>query len=257
MWYQIWAYFRFLSKSTNQHGVHSPFVYSLVTKCFYDPKKYPAYQQWSKAQDNLYNDGSFIEMLDAGAGSRVFSSHRRKVSTIAKNAGTKQKRAYLLNRLVTYFEVKNALELGTSLGLGSLAMKLQNNINLTTVEACPATLKRAQQLFNFAGVNDIVTHQVRFNEFFEQLQPQQTFDLVFLDGHHDGKASLGYVEKIIPFLHEDSIVILDDIHWSKDMEKAWEVLIKDPRVSVSIDTFYWGFLFFRKGQEKEHFVIRA
>lgn len=256
MWYQIWAYFRFLSKSTNQHGVHSPFVYSLVVKCFYDRKKYPAYREWRKAQKSLYQDHSFLEMLDAGAETHVFSSNWPKVSVIAKNSSPKQKRAYLLNRLVSYFEIRNALELGTSLGLGSLAMRLQNNINLTTVEACPSTLKRAQQLFNFVGVNDIVTHQVRFKEFFEQLKPQQTFDLVFLNGHHDGKTSLGYVEKIIPFLHEDSIVILDNIHWSKEMKKAWEVLIKDRRISVSIDTFYWGLLFFRKGQEKEHFILR-
>lgn len=257
MGHQLWAYFRFLGKSTNQHGVHSPFVYELVTKCFYDQKKHLVYKVWTQAQQSLFKDHTHIEMFDEGAGSRGFSSHRRRVSTIAKNTGTKQKRANLLHRLVAYFEVKSALELGTSLGLGSLAMRLENKIKLTTVEACPATLARAKTLFKAFSIDDITTFQGKFSDFFEALTTNQQFDLVFLDGHHDGKATLAYFEKILPHLHEHSILILDDIHWSKSMEEAWEILINDTRISVSIDTFFWGFLFFRKGQVKEHFIIRV
>lgn len=32
-------YIYFLAKSTNQHGVHSPFVYDFITKCLYSRKK--------------------------------------------------------------------------------------------------------------------------------------------------------------------------------------------------------------------------
>lgn len=257
MWFQIKAYFQFLWRSTNQHGVHSPFVYSLVTKCFYDKRNYPSYGSWKKAQQSLLQDTSTIQMSDAGAGSRVFSSNQRKVASIAKNAGTKFKRAKLLNRLVRYFEVNEGLELGTSLGLGSLAMRLDNEVAISSVEACPNTLARAKQLFQEFDAKEIQTFNAKFDTFFEKLPTYKKFDLVFLDGHHQGEATLNYVEKILPHLHDDSLLILDDIHWSEDMQDAWNQLANDSRVSVSIDTFFWGFLFFRKGQVKEHFVIRV
>lgn len=257
MWYQIGAYFRFLWYSSNQHGVHSPFVFQLVTRCFYDNKKRPAYSVWRHTQQALKNDQRDLQMFDAGAGSRVFSSEKRKVARIAKNAGTKFKRAKLLNRLVGYLEVKNALELGTSLGLGSLALRLDNQLELTTVEACPETLKIAKEVFLKNKCASICAINTTFDDFFAQHLAGITYDLVFLDGHHNGEATLRYYEKVLPFTHENTVLILDDIHWSKSMNEAWKNLCKREEVSVSIDTFYWGFLFFRKGQVKEHFVVRV
>ena len=43
MLFQIKSYLQFLWHSKNEHGVHSPFVFSLVTKCFYDKKNKPEY----------------------------------------------------------------------------------------------------------------------------------------------------------------------------------------------------------------------
>lgn len=257
MWYQIGAYFRFLWHSTNQHGVHSPFVYQLVTKCFYHKKQRPAYSVWEKTQQALKNDQREIQMFDAGAGSRVFSSEKRSISHIAKNAGTKSKRAKLLNRLVGYLEVGNAIELGTSLGLGSLAMILDNHLQLITVEACPETLTIANEVFQKNKCTSICAIHMTFDDFFAQHPPNITYDLVFLDGHHNGEATMRYYEKTLPFTHENTVLILGDIHSSSDMNNAWKILCKREEVSVSIDTFYWGFLFFRKGQVKEHFVVRV
>ena len=87
MWYQIFAYFKFFFKSTNQHGIHSPFVYDLVTQCFYDKKRFHEYPFIDQYRKELLNNHTLIEVKDFGAGSRVFSSNKRKVSAIAKNAG--------------------------------------------------------------------------------------------------------------------------------------------------------------------------
>ena len=57
-------------------------------------------------------------------------------------------------------------------------------------------------------------------------------------------------------VHNDSVIIFDDIYWSKDMTDAWWQIIANEKVTLSIDTFQWGMVFFRKEQPKQHFVIR-
>ena len=86
--------------------------------------------------------------------------------------------------------------------------------------------------------------------------PQPTTDLIFFDGNHQKEATLNYFNQLLPLAHNDSVFIFDDIHWSKGMEEAWEKIKKHPEVRVTIDSFYWGIVFFRKEQEKEHFTIR-
>ncbi|MDF0715849.1 hypothetical protein PY092_06800 [Muricauda sp. 334s03] len=39
MTFKIFSYIKFLLKSTNEHGVHSPFVFQYVTKCLYSKNK--------------------------------------------------------------------------------------------------------------------------------------------------------------------------------------------------------------------------
>ncbi|NNL79773.1 MAG: class I SAM-dependent methyltransferase, partial [Flavobacteriaceae bacterium] len=58
-------------------------------------------------------------------------------------------------------------------------------------------------------------------------------------------------------IHNNSIMIFDDIHWSAEMEEAWAIICEHSRVKVSIDIFYWGLVFFREEQAKEHFNIRV
>ena len=82
------------------------------------------------------------------------------------------------------------------------------------------------------------------------------FDMIFIDGNHQKEATLSYFENLLPKAHNDTIFIFDDIYWSKDMTEAWEAIKKHPKVTVSIDTFFWGFVFLRTEQAKEHFTIR-
>ena len=256
--YQILAYLKFLLKSTNQHGVHSPFVYGLVTRCFYDRKKYPSYTLLSRYRQSLLKNHSAIEVKDFGAGSRVFNSSERKIRDIARTAGITSKRARLLNRLIKYLEIKSALELGTSLGLGSAAMAAGNKVTVTTLEGCPHTAEVAQDQFRKFELENINLEVGDFNELLvKSPKLNKHYDLVYLDGNHKKEPTLEYFHTLLPSAHNNSVFIFDDIHWSKDMTEAWEEIKAQPSVTVSIDTFFWGIVFFRKEQEKEHFVIRA
>ncbi len=256
MLYQVSQYTKFLLKSTNQHGVHSPFVYNLVTKCFYDKKHYKAYNIISDYRKSLLTNKSKIEVIDLGAGSQVMKNKWRLVSEIAKNAGTTLKRAKLLFRLTQYFKPQHVLELGTSLGLATHALSLGNPVaKITTIEGCPNTSAFSQELLKNFKVKNVSHIHGDFNDEIEALVSSE-YNLIFFDGDHKKDATLKYFETLLKTVTNNSVFIFDDIYWSKGMTEAWEIIKKHPKVTVTIDTFFWGFVFFRKEQVKEHFKIR-
>lgn len=263
MLFQIKSYLKFLWNSKNEHGVHSPFVFNLLTKCFYDKRSKPEYSILKNYRKSLLENKSFIEVTDFGAGSKVFKSNRRQISKIAKTAGISPRRAELLFRVTNYFQPKNVLEIGTSLGLATSALALGNpKAKIITLEGCPETANQCQlqfQKFNFNNVDSVITE---FENYLQDIKLRlktetENFDLIYFDGNHSKKATLAYFDLLLTTITNDSVWIFDDIHWSPEMEEAWEAIKNHPKVTVTIDTFQWGFVFFRYEQEKEHFVIRA
>jgi predicted O-methyltransferase YrrM len=239
--------------------VHSPFVFHLVTKCFYDKKPQPEYQVLKDYRNSLLQNKNTIEVTDFGAGSKVFKSNIRQIAKIAKTAGITQKRAKLLFRITNYLQPLSILEIGTSLGLATSALALGNpKAKIITLEGCPITIAMAKnqlQLFNCDNVNCVETD---FSSYLETSNPKpKTQDLIYFDGNHSKKATMDYFELLLPTITNETIWIFDDIHWSKEMEAAWKTIKAHPKVTVTIDTFQWGLVFFRKEQPKEHFVIRA
>nr|WP_205677178.1 hypothetical protein [Antarcticibacterium arcticum] len=163
----VLAYIKFLFRSTNQHGVHSPFVYNLLTKCLYTKEKRPAFVTISAFIKAIKQDHRIINVRDFGAGSRVFKSNARRVSDIAKNAGITKKRAFLLNKLTSYFNIRSALELGTSVGISSAAIAAGNRVKLTTLEGCPETAGVAGEYFDRFDLDNISLEVGSFEELLE------------------------------------------------------------------------------------------
>lgn len=154
----FFPYLKFLLKSTNQHGVHSPFVYDLVTKCFYGKTKYPELTSHNKTQK-------------------------------------------LFLRIVDYFKPETIWE-----------------VNDTSVEK-PFT---------------------------------ETFDLVSFP-----QPDLKNFEQLLPTLTNDSVWVFFKIHSNSENEKTWKEIKNHEKVTVTVDTFRLGLVFFRKEQRKEHFTIRV
>lgn len=271
IFYSIRAYLTFLWKSGNEHAVHSPFVFRLVTQCFYDQSPKPEYDVLHLQRKSLLKDDREIEVTDFGAGSRVFRSNRRAISRIAKTAGISNQRAQLLFRLVQYLKPNHMLELGTSLGLATAALSKGNpDGKITTVEGCPETARVAQSLWKPFQMQNINLYIGSFEEFLASIKTENTpqvdndvnetnqkYQLIYFDGNHSREATLRYFEDLLPTITNETVWIFDDIHWSEDMSKAWEIMKMHPKVRLTIDTFQWGLVFFRREQEKEHFVIRC
>ena len=256
MWYRIKSRLNFLLKSSNQHGIHSPFVYDLITKCFYDKTPFSAYHNLKALRNKLIYNQDLVKIKHYSEASKVFQSNHQKISTIVKCEGSSYKKQKQLYRITNYFKPKNVLELGTSLGLGSAAMAIDsNNSIITTIEVNKNISAIAKKVFKSYQLKNIQIDTSSFKDFFKKSN-YENLDLVYLDGTCDKESTIENFNSLLKHSHNESVFIINNIYWSKEMTEAWNIIKKQKEITVSIDTFYWGFLFFRKEQPKQHFTIR-
>lgn len=258
MIFQLISYLQFLKKSSNQHGVHSPFVFDLITNCFYKKTAAAKVKLITEYQNDLLHNTTKIEVTDFGKGSKIFKSNSREISKIAKIAGISKKRSKLLIRLISYLKPTSILEIGTSLGIGTASIYIGNpKSKLTTLEGCPQTIQIAKNQFKKFGFDGVNFSVGDFKTTLPIALSNKKYDLIYFDGNHQKQPTLDYFEQCLNAIHNDTVFIFDDIHWSKEMTEAWEQIKKHSKVTVTIDTYFWGFVFFRKEQPKEHFTIRV
>jgi len=232
-------------------------MYRLATQCLYDKNKYPEYRVLKNYHKHLLRDKTVYKITDLGAGSRVFQSPSRSVSQMAKIAGSSVKDMERLFRLIRYFKPESILELGTSLGKSTFAMALGNpEAQIITVEGDENLVNFTKQQFQKSEIQKVKIIHSDFDDYLNQLnQTDKTFDFVFIDGNHRLEPTLRYFEKLQKHLHNDSVIMVDDIYWSEEMQTAWQTLKTHPNVKQSVDTFYYGLLFFRKEQHPQDFII--
>ncbi len=255
---QLGSYLGHLVKARSRHGVHSPFVYDLIDKVLRQQPALSEYLAIETLRDDLLRSEQTIRVNDLGAGSHVLDLPVRRVSDIARTALKGPRQAQLLFRLARYFRPKQVVELGTSFGISTLYLaRGADEGTVHTIEGCPQTYRIALHHFEQARQRNIVpvlgSFQRRLPELLTKIGP---LDLVFIDGHHAKQPTLDYFEQCLAHAHEDTVFILDDIHWSRGMEEAWTALKEHSRVTVSADLYNMGLLFLRSGQAKEHFKLR-
>lgn len=244
-------------KGKTRHGVHSPFVYRLIDRVIYDFNSKKVYTEVENIRKELLNDARIITVTDLGAGSHVNNNRQKKVGDIARNALKPPKLAQLLYRLTADWQPRNIIELGTCLGTTTVYLqKAAPNAKVYTLEGCPETAKIAAGTFDNGGIaiGPIVGN-------FDDTLPGVINDLpeldfVFVDGNHQKDATLKYFEWCLPKVHDNTMLIFDDIYWSEGMKEAWDEIKSHPQVTVTVDLFWIGLVFFRQGQEKEDFLIR-
>lgn len=254
----VFKYLKYYFSSVSKHGVHSPFVFDLVVNVFEDKKIYTEYQQIEELRIKLTSSSQVIDVKDYGAGSVINGSSKRKVGDIARNSAKSPKYGQLLFRLVKRFKPQNIVEIGTSLGISTLYQSLHfDGVKLITLEGCPQTAELAKANFKSLNVTNIKLVIGNFDESLESvLENLKSVDYVFFDGNHRKEPTIKYFEQCLEKTHNDTIFVFDDIHWSDEMEEAWKWIKNHKKVTVTIDLFFLGLVFFRKEQVKQHFLIK-
>lgn len=250
----------YLSASNSKgHGMHSPFVFEFITKVLNDKTKYPAYQQVENLRQQLLKNQSALTVEDFGAGSTIDKTNQRTIASIANNAAKPAKYGQLLYRMIKHYQPHTILELGTSLGITTSYLSLAKpDAELITMEGATAIAEVARQNFQTFKLPNIVVQEGNFDHTLQNAISQQTIiNFAFIDGNHRKEPTERYFNQLLPATNNDSILIFDDIHWSRQMEQAWDTIKQHRSVRCTIDLFFIGIVLFRQEfKEKQHFVVR-
>lgn len=256
--FRYFKYYIFASNGKG-HGMHSPFVFEFITKVLNDKTRYPEYEKAEGLRKKLLVDKTMITVQDMGAGSTVTKSPSRSTNSIVRNAAKAAKYGQLLYRMVKRYQPQTILELGTSLGVTtSYLAAAKPDAAVITLEGAPEIANRAKQHFKASELDNIDLIEGNFdNTLPSVLSRLSTVDFVFIDGNHRKEPTLRYFQQLLSHAGNDTVLVFDDIHWSREMEQAWKTIKSHERVRVSIDLFAIGIVFFRQEfKEKQHFVIR-
>ena len=249
----------FTASSGKGHGIHSPFVFNFITKLLNDKKQYAAYQKIESLRQHLLKDDRMLQVDDFGAGSVTGNKKQRDAAAIAKSAAKPKKLGQLLFRIVQYYKPNYIVELGTSLGLSAAYLAMGNPAaTLITCEGAAAVAAVAKENFSTLGISNAEIKEGNFDTTLPQLlQHSPAVDLAFIDGNHRKEPTIRYFEQLLQRTGSTGIIILDDIHWSEEMEAAWEAVKNHPASMLTIDLFFIGLVFFNPDFKiKQHFVIR-
>ncbi len=243
------------------HGIHSPFVFDLIENVFEDDRHFYAYDDIKAIREDLCTWKEPVKYREVGALSHwAGKKNERLISDITKNSSVTPKYGQLLFRLTNYFKPMNILELGTSVGLSSLYMAAGSpNAKLRTYDINKDLVRIANSNFKSLHLEKALAETALFEEKITKIHKEfDKLDFVFIDGNHRKEATILYFTFLEKYFHNDTIVILDDIHWSKEMDEAWNYIRSLPQVSLSIDIFQFGILFFRKEflGNKQNYIIK-
>jgi predicted O-methyltransferase YrrM len=251
-------FLKYYLTARTKHDVHSPFVFDFVTNVINKKNLVPEFDRIENRRKELLKDDKIINVTDFGTAFKGPKTYRRKISAITYHSAKPAKYAQLLYRIVNYFKPGNLLELGTSFGISTMYMSSANReARIITLEGCSETAKVATENFEQTGLKNIEQVTGDFNYTLDEaINKFENLDFVFFDGNHQKEPTLNYFQKCLTKSHNQSIFIFDDINWSAQMKEAWKEIKDHPRVTVTIDLFILGIVFFNPDLTKQNFTIR-
>lgn len=249
-------FIRYYFRAKNSHAIHSPFVFEFYNKIFKDKSVSPNFDFIEEERSKLLTNNSPIQRQDFGAGTK--KNTQEKISALAKTSLKSKKWSQFLFRVIKYYNYKTIVDLGTSFGITTAYLAKANKEGLLyTFEGCPETLKIAQTTFQNLVIQNVYCIEGNIDLTLKNtLNKIKQIDLAFFDANHKEEPTIKYFEQCLKLKTENSCFVFDDIYWSKEMKNAWKRVKSHQDVSLSIDLFFVGLVFFRKGIKKQHFVLK-
>lgn len=256
--FQLKSFFTYWLDAVDEHSLHSPFLFDFYTNVLIKEYSFQDLDALKRIKRKFEADHRTINVTDFGAGSLKMKTSSRKISDIARISTTPEKYSKLYSRILRHYNCTDILELGTSLGINAVYLaKAHDAAQVTTIEGSHETALIAKQLFDDNGIKNI--HFIQGNidqELPRFLDSIEKIDFAFIDANHRFGPTVSYVELILKKIHMNSILVLDDIHYSSEMERAWNVVQAHTEVTTSIDLYRCGLIFFNPALTKQNAVLQ-
>jgi predicted O-methyltransferase YrrM len=246
------------SRHSYGQGIHSPFVFNLVSDIFRNKTGPDVVCSIEKIRRRLLADSRSITVNDLGGGSKKMKYSLRKVSDIARYSAVPRKYGILLSNMANAFGKPVIMEFGTSLGISTMYMAAScPESTVITMEGCTATSEIASDNFKEAGFKNIRLINGSFDDILSEIRNENICPgLVFIDGNHRKEPVIRYFKQVADMSDSKSVVIIDDINSSREMAKAWREIKNHKNVTLSVDIFRMGMVFFRERVNHFDYVIR-
>lgn len=254
--YQATRFLQYWLDSMDKHSLQSPFIYELYNHVIRPGHKSIIVPEIEKTREKLKADKRVIAITDFGAGSKVDNGKNRKVSDIAMKGISQRKYSEIFMRLISFLGAQNIVELGTSLGINTLYLAKSDDVRVTTFEGAQSLCQLASEAFKSNNKSNIKVVPGNIDHTLpEFLKSSNKLDVVYFDANHQYQSTINYFNWCKKLVHQKSCFILDDIHLSKEMGRAWREIHNHYEVSVSIDLFQVGIVFFNPEMTKQHYVL--
>ena len=253
-------YLRYLifSRHRKGHGIHSPFVFELISRIMRNKIDNDIVLKVENIRKKNLSDDRVISVQDFGAGSSKMKEKTRRVSDIASYSSVPGKYGRLLANMASEFGKPDIIELGTSLGISTMYMAAACPDSMVyTIEGCPDTAEIARKNFQDSGMNNVNIIIGSFDDKIPELinKPVKP-GLIYIDGNHRKEPTLRYFNQLADHSDRNTVIIIDDIHSSEEMEEAWSLIKRHEKVTLTVDIFRIGLVFFRKGMKQSGYVIK-
>ena len=254
----LYLHYRLKARHRFGRGIHPPFAYEIVSSvifgkgpCLPGPEKIENYRS------ELLNDHRTLTVEDPGAGSRRRLDSERTISSLARHTAVRPRLGRLLYRLAAHLLPDVMIELGTGAGISSMYLAMANpSGKVYTCEGSNAIAGLAEEGIAKLGLDNIRVYRGLFADILPGLLDLSGSGLfVFIDGDHREESLISYVTQVLASGGQDVVLVMDDIHWSRGMYRAWKKIIGMPAISLSIELFNTGIVFTREKVRKDHFVV--
>lgn len=244
----------FLSSKNNYgHGIHSPYVFNFVQSTLHCEHEYYCFEKIENLRNQNALNKKTVNIIDYGTGSNRSST----ISTITKTALQSKKNAQLLFKIANYLKAQNIVELGTSLGITTAYLAAHKSksqcISLEGSAEIADIAKQNHQILGLKNIEIIVGNID--NTLASSIAKIESIDLAYIDANHNYASCMEYFEELLNKVHENSVVVIDDIYWSVGMQKAWNEIKQHPATTSTIDIYHMGIVFFKPFLHKENFKI--
>lgn len=253
--FQIKSYFRHWLHTVDEHSIHSPFFFDFYEKVIKHKTAQADFSAIEAVRKKLLTSTMEIEMNDLGAPSRHFKNEKRTLSKIAATSLSPQPWCELLYRIIHYLNATSILELGTSAGITTLYLAKQANAQVVTFEGNAAMINIALTNFEYFTTPNIRLIQGNLDSTLsDYLQSPAKLHFVLMDANHRYEPTLRYFSMLSKRISEKGVIVLDDIHHSEEMTRAWQELRQHQLVYASVDLFRCGILFFDPALHRQHYT---